>query len=180
MDEIGTAARRISELVQSVKSYTRMDQVQDMQELCINDGIRNTITMLQHKMRTNSVELHETLAAGLPMILGFPGELNQVWTNIIDNALDAMKDGGELAVTTAVDAEHVLFSVVDSGPGIAPENVERIFDPFFTTKDVGEGTGVGLDVVQKVVSIHKGTIKVNSKPGRTEFRIAFPRIANKP
>ncbi len=175
VEEIGTAARRISELVQSVKSYTRMDQVQDMQELCINDGIRNTITMLQHKMRKNSVSLHEELAAGLPLIVGFPGELNQVWTNIIDNALDAMKEGGELAVSTFSDAERVIFRVVDSGLGIAPENLERIFDPFFTTKDVGEGTGVGLDVVQKVVTLHKGKIEVTSKPGRTEFHVAFPR-----
>ncbi len=176
--EIGTASRRISELVQSVKSYTRMDQVQDMQELCINDGIRNTITMLQHKMRKNSVVLHEDLAEGLPLIFGFPGELNQVWTNIIDNALDAMKNGGELSVQTMSGSTNVIFNVIDTGPGISPENLERIFDPFFTTKDVGEGTGVGLDVVQKVVTQHKGKIDVTSKPGRTEFRVSFLRITS--
>lgn len=179
VDEIGTASRRISELVQSVKSYTRMDQVQDMQELCINDGIHNTITMLQHKIRKNSVELHEDLAEGLPLILGFPGELNQVWTNIIDNALDAMKNGGTLTVRTISEPPNVIFNVIDNGPGISPENLERIFDPFFTTKDVGEGTGVGLDVVQKVVTLHHGKIDVTSKPGRTEFRIAFPRLDSK-
>lgn len=178
VDEIATSSRRISELVQSVKSYTRMDQVQDMQEMCINDGIHNTITMLQYKMRKNSIELHEDLAEGLPLILGFPGELNQVWTNIIDNALDAMKDGGELTVRTINEPPNVIFNVIDTGPGISPENLERIFDPFFTTKDVGEGTGVGLDVVQKVVTLHHGKIDVTSKPGRTEFRIAFPRIAS--
>ncbi len=178
VEEIGTASRRISELVQSVKSYTRMDQVQDMQELCINDGIHNTVTMLQHKFRKNNVELQEELAAGLPMILGFPGELNQVWTNIIDNALDAMKEnGGTLTVRTYPRDDAVVFSAADTGPGIAPEYLERIFDPFFTTKDVGEGTGVGLDVVQKVVTLHRGKIDVSSKPGSTEFRISFPRVA---
>src|SRR5205085_9307039 len=115
--------------VQSVKSYTRMDQVHDAQELCINDEIRNTITILQHKVKKNSVMLHEELAAGLPLILGFPGELNQVWTNLIDNALDAMKDGGELNVQTLSDAENVIFNVIDSGSGIPPANLERIFDP---------------------------------------------------
>ncbi|HWF44058.1 MAG TPA: ATP-binding protein, partial [Candidatus Kapabacteria bacterium] len=174
--EIGTAAKRISDLVQSVKSYTRMDQVQDMQEVQINEGIRNTITMLQYKARRNSVEVKDYLANDLPLISGFPGELNQVWTNIIDNAIDAMKSGGELDIKTFALDGKVVFNAIDSGPGIAPENLERIFDPFFTTKDVGEGTGVGLDVVQKVIQLHKGTIDVNSRPGRTEFLVSFPRL----
>ena len=179
VEEIGISARRISDLVQSVKSYTRMDQIQDMQELCINDGIGNTLTMLEHKFRKNSVTLHQELAAGLPLIMGFPGELNQVWTNIIDNALDAMKSGGELTIRTFENGGQVVFDAVDNGPGIPAENLERIFDPFFTTKDVGEGTGVGLDVVQKVVTSHKGKIDVNSKPGRTEFLISFPKVGVK-
>jgi signal transduction histidine kinase len=174
--EIGTAAKRISELVQSVKSYTRMDQVQDMQEVQINEGIRNTITMLQYKARKNSVEVKDDLANDLPLISGFPGELNQIWTNIIDNAIDAMKSGGELDIKTFALDGKVVFNAIDNGPGIAPENLERIFDPFFTTKDIGEGTGVGLDVVQKVIQLHKGTIDVNSRPGRTEFLVSFPRL----
>jgi len=178
--EIETAAKRISELVQSVKSYTRMDQVQDMQEVQINEGIVNTMTMLDHKARHNNVAVHEELQNDLPPIIGFPGELNQVWTNIIDNALDAMKDGGELVVRTYSGSDNVVFSATDTGPGIPNENIERIFDPFFTTKDVGEGTGVGLDLVQKVVSIHNGKIDVTSQPGRTEFLVTFPRIASKP
>jgi signal transduction histidine kinase len=177
--EIETAARRISELVQSVKSYTRMDQVHDMQEVCINEGIRNTITMLEHKMRRNNITSIEDLAADLPYITGFPGELNQVWTNIIDNALDSMQKGGELVVRTAADTAHVYFIVIDTGPGIPPENLERIFDPFFTTKDVGEGTGVGLDLVQKIIQQHYGAVAVTSQPGRTEFRVSFPRAAVK-
>jgi signal transduction histidine kinase len=176
--EIATASRRISELVQSVKNYTRMDQVHDMQEVAINDGIRNTLTILQHKINRNGIAVTTDLASDLPIILGFPGELNQVWTNIMDNALDAMKKGGELTVKTFADRENVTFTVTDTGTGISPENLERIFDPFFTTKDVGEGTGVGLDVVQKVVQMHRGTIKVDSHPGHTEFRISFPRAAS--
>ena len=175
--EIAIASRRISELVQSVKNYTRMDQVHDTQELCINEGIHNTLTILQHKIQRNGVTLHEELEDRLPQISGFPGELNQVWTNIIDNALDAMKKGGELTVRTYGHGGSVVFNVIDTGSGIPPENLERIFDPFFTTKDVGEGTGVGLDVVQKVVQLHHGKIEVESKPGRTEFRVTFPQAA---
>ncbi len=177
IDEIAASSRRISELVQSVKSYTRMDQAQAMDSVCINEGIRNTITMLEYKARRHSVVINADLESDLSYILGFPGELNQIWTNIIDNAIDAMKDGGELTVKTLSMPDHVVFNVIDNGPGIAPENLERIFDPFFTTKDVGEGTGVGLDLVQKVVQQHHGKIEVNSRPGRTEFSIAFPIVS---
>ncbi len=178
IEEIGASARRISELVQSVKSYTRMDQAQAMESVCINDGVRNTITMLEYKARRQSITINVDLEKDLPLILGFPGELNQVWTNLIDNAIDAMKDGGELTVKTSSTPDHVVFHAVDSGLGIAPENLERIFDPFFTTKDVGEGTGVGLDLVQKVVKSHHGKIDVNSRPGRTEFKVSFPIAAS--
>jgi signal transduction histidine kinase len=174
-NEIAMASRRVSDLVKSIKNYTRMDQVHDMQPVEINEGIRNTLMILQHKVRQNNVTVREELAAGLPPITGFPGELNQVWTNLIDNALDAMKSGGELHLQTAAAPDQVTFSVTDTGGGIPPENLERIFDPFFTTKDIGEGTGVGLDVVQKVIQLHKGRIDVKSKPGKTEFTISFPR-----
>jgi signal transduction histidine kinase len=176
--EIAESSRRISELVQSVKSYTRMDQAQAMDSVCINDGIRNTITMLEYKARRKGITINVDLETDLPLILGFPGELNQVWTNLIDNAIDAMNDGGELIIQTSTAQQHqVAFSVIDNGPGIAPENLERIFDPFFTTKDVGEGTGVGLDLVRKVVQQHQGKIDVNSRPGRTEFKISFPIVS---
>lgn len=176
--EIAESSRRISELVQSVKSYTRMDQAQAMDAVCINEGIANTIRMLEYKSRRQAIDVHIDLAEDLPNILGFPGELNQIWTNIIDNAIDAMKTGGSLTVRTSSTAEQVLFTAIDTGPGIPPENLERIFDPFFTTKDVGEGTGVGLDLVQKVVALHKGKIDVASKPRHTEFRVFFPRITS--
>jgi signal transduction histidine kinase len=174
VEEIAEAGRRISALVTSIKSYTRMDQVHDMQDVSINEGIRNTLMILQHKARKNSVTIHEELSDAIPNVRGFPGELTQVWTNLIDNALDAMKSGGDLYLSTGVDGRSVFFNVRDTGSGIPKENVERIFDPFFTTKDVGEGTGVGLDIVQKVVTSHKATIAVHSEPGRTEFRVCFP------
>lgn len=174
VEEIAQAGRRISTLVTSIKSYTRMDQVHDMQDVSINEGIRNTLTILQHKARKNSVNIHEDLNDTVPHVRGFPGELTQVWTNLIDNALDAMKGGGDLYLTTGVDGRSVYFDVRDTGPGIPKENLERIFDPFFTTKDIGEGTGVGLDIVQKVLTSHNATIAVESEPGRTEFRVCFP------
>jgi signal transduction histidine kinase len=174
VEEIAQAGRRISTLVTSIKSYTRMDQVHDMQDVSINEGIRNTLTILQHKARKNSINVHEELGESIPAVRGFPGELTQVWTNLIDNALDAMKDGGDLYLSTGMDGRAVYFDVRDTGPGIPKENLERIFDPFFTTKDIGEGTGVGLDIVHKVLTSHNATIAVDSEPGRTEFRVCFP------
>jgi signal transduction histidine kinase len=131
--------------------------------------------MLEYKARRQNITIIADLENHLPEIIGFPGELNQVWTNIIDNAIDAMKDGGELTVKTYSTPGLVFFTATDTGPGIPPENLERIFDPFFTTKDVGEGTGVGLDLVQKVVQQHRGKITVNSRPGHTEFKVSFPQ-----
>jgi signal transduction histidine kinase len=179
VEEIETSSRRISELVSSVKSYTRMDQAQAMDSVCINEGIGNTITMLEYKARRQGIKIHAELENGLPEIIGFPGELNQVWTNIIDNAIDAMKDGGELVVKTSSSPDQVTFTATDSGPGIPAENLERIFDPFFTTKDVGEGTGIGLDLVRKVVQQHLGKIDVKSRPGLTEFKVSFPPVTVK-
>ena len=174
--EIAESSRRISTLIRSIKAYTRMDQVHDMQQVDINEGIRNTLMILQHKIRKNSVQLEAQLSETLPTIKGFPGELNQVWTNLMDNALDAMKEGGTLTVYTGLEKNSVIFRVTDTGAGISSENLQRIFDPFFTTKDVGEGTGVGLDVVQKVVTSHGAKIQVESRPGHTEFTVCFPNV----
>jgi signal transduction histidine kinase len=111
----------------------------------------------------------------LPRVAGFGGELNQVWANLVDNALDAAK--GEVVVSAAPQGSSVVVRVVDDGPGLPPANRERIFDPFFTTKPVGQGTGLGLDIARRVVRKHRGEIDVDSRPGRTEFRVTLPRDA---
>ena len=172
---IEEAAKRISALVGSVKNYTRLDQVQDKQPVDVNEGIRNTLMILQHKSRHNNVTVNDELKDGLPKVIGYPGELNQVWTNIMDNALDAMEKGGTLTLRSSADSKMVTVEILDSGPGIPDEIQERIFDPFFTTKEIGRGSGVGLDVVQQIIRHHAGKIEVNSKPGSTVFSVCLPR-----
>jgi signal transduction histidine kinase len=111
---------------------------------------------------------------GLPRVRGFGGELNQVWANLIDNAIDAVKDGGKVMVTARLEGKKVVVRVIDDGAGIPPEAKSRIFDPFFTTKPVGKGTGLGLDIVRRLVDRNDGLIEVESEPGRTEFRVSLP------
>jgi len=176
VSEIQEASDRISTLVKSIKSYTHMDRGQDVQTFDVHDGIRNTLTMLNHKLRKNNVKVLEEYAKGLPPVSGMPGELNQIWTNVIDNAIDAMhgRDGQQLEIRTTTDGKFVKIYITDNGPGIPEEVRSRIFDPFFTTKGVGEGTGLGLDVVRRIVTQHRGDIKVQSEPGKTEFLLCFP------
>lgn len=114
----------------------------------------------------------------LPPIPIFPGEINQVWTNLIDNAIDAMDTGGSLEIVCATNGKWLKTSIIDNGPGIPADILDNIFDPFFTTKEVGKGTGLGLDIVRKIVNAHKGEIKVESRPGRTEFIICLPLQEN--
>ncbi|MCB9235737.1 MAG: GHKL domain-containing protein [Bacteroidia bacterium] len=173
--EIQEAAQRISDLVQSIKTYSYMDHSQAKEKVSVHHGLNSTITMLTHKIRKNQVELSREYAANLPEISAFGGELNQVWTNLIDNALDALEGRkGKLTLQTRQDREFVLVNIIDNGPGIPEDVVQRIFDPFFTTKEIGKGTGLGLDVVLKIVQRHNGTIKVNSVPGNTNFEVCLP------
>lgn len=175
VSEIQEASARIADLVGSIKSYSHMDRPSDRQKVDIHEGIRNTATILKHKMKKNQVKWVEDFSADLPKIPAFPGELNQVWTNIMDNALDAMEQtGGILKVTTRMDGNCVGIDISDTGTGIPEEVQNRIFDPFFTTKPMGKGTGVGLDVVFKILNGHKADISVNSEPGNTVFTILFP------
>jgi len=176
VSDIQDASQRISDLVGSVKNFTHMDRGQDKQYSDIHTGIRNTITMLNHKLRKGNIEMKEDFDLGLPQVKALIGELNQVWTNLIDNAVDAMEPNGKgvLEIRTRKDGEFVRVSVIDNGPGIPEDVRSKIFDPFFTTKDIGKGTGLGLDVVNKIVRQHNGSIKVDSVPGRTEFVICFP------
>lgn len=172
--EIKEASDRISKLVSSVKSYSHMDRASDQEPTNVHIGIHNTLTILNHKLKKNNVKLEEVLASDLPEIMAAPGELNQVWTNVIDNALDAMEDGGTLRITTQKIGDNVNVEISDSGPGIPEEVQSRVFEPFFTTKDIGKGTGMGLEVVQRIVDAHKGTVKLTSKPGNTNFEFCFP------
>ena len=176
VNDIQESSRRIADLVSSVKMFTHMDRGTDKQYADIHTGIGNTLTMLGYKLRKGNVTLVEEFDTTLPPVKALIGELNQVWTNLIDNALDAMEPNnkGTLTIKTERDREFVQVSIIDDGPGIPDGVRSRIFDPFFTTKEMGKGTGLGLEVVQRIVNQHNGSIKVKSAPGHTEFIICFP------
>lgn len=151
-----------------------MDQTNDLQPTDLHRDIENTLTLMGYKLREKNISLKKIFCADLPGIPAYVGELNQVWTNIIDNAVFAMQKDGELIIETTCDPKKVHVKFIDNGTGIPPEILSRIFDPFFTTKKVGEGTGIGLDLVNRIIKHHNGEIKVNSRPGRTEFEICLP------
>ena len=176
VEDIQESSRRIADLVSSVKNFTHMDRGADKQYADIHTGIRNTLTMLGYKIKKGSVSVVEEFDTTLPPVKALIGELNQVWTNLIDNALDAMavNSKGTLTIRTEKDRQYVQVFIVDDGPGIPDDIKSRIFDPFFTTKEMGKGTGMGLEVVQRIVHQHNGSIKVKSAPGSTEFIVCFP------
>jgi signal transduction histidine kinase len=174
--DIEEASRRITDLVGSVKNFTHMDQGHDKQYADIHSGIKNTLTMLHHKIHKNNIQIVKNFDTTLPPVKAMIGELNQVWTNLMDNALDAMEGTakGVLEIKTLKDGAFVEVSIIDNGPGIPEDFKSQIFDPFFTTKEIGKGTGLGLDVVRRIVKQHRGSIKVQSVPGRTAFIVCFP------
>jgi len=176
VQDIGESARRIATLVNSVKTYTHMDQGQEKQYADIRIGIKNTFQMLIYKIKKGNITVVKEFDESLPPVKAQIGELNQVWTNLIDNALDAMEPNGKgiLTIKTERDKEFVQVTIADNGPGIPEEIRSRIFDPFFTTKEMGKGTGMGLEVVQRIVQQHNGSIKVISEPGHTAFVVCFP------
>ena len=173
--DIQESARRIAELVSSVKTFTHMDRTQDKQYADIHIGIRNTLTLLGYKIRKGNINVIEDFDETLPEVKALIGELNQVWTNLIDNAIDAMDANGKgtLTIKTRRDREFVEVFIVDDGPGVPADIQSLIFDPFFTTKEMGKGTGMGLEVVQRIVKQHRGSIKVKSEPGHTVFSVCF-------
>jgi signal transduction histidine kinase len=175
--DVERAASRISSLVGSVKRFTRMDQAAAPEAVDVGQAIADTLAMLGTKARAKSAAVTVDVPADLPHALAFGGELNQVWMNLIDNALDAVRDGGRVTVTARAEGGRVVVCVRDDGPGIPPEVMGRIFDPFFTTKPVGKGTGLGLDTVRQLVNRNNGLVEVDSEPGRTEFRVSLPAAA---
>ncbi len=170
--EIEVSTKRISELVRAVKEYSYMDQAA-MQEIDLHQGLENTFTILHHRLK-GGINVVREYGEDLPRICAFGGELNQIWTNLISNAIEAMQGKGELRVRTARDLDRVLVEIRDDGPGIPPEVLPHIFDPFFTTKGVGEGTGLGLDTVCRIIRNHHGEIRVTSHPGDTRFQVYLP------
>jgi signal transduction histidine kinase len=172
IDEIEISTKRISELVQAIKEYSYIDQVA-MKEVDLNQGLENTLTILNHKLKRGVTVVRE-YDESLPRICAFGGELNQIWTNLMANAIEAMHGKGELRVRTAPELDHVLVEIGDNGPGIPPEVMPHIFEPFFTTKGVGEGTGLGLDTVCRIIRNHHGEIRVTSQPGDTRFQVFLP------
>jgi signal transduction histidine kinase len=172
VDEIESASSRISDLVKAIKEYSYMDQG-PVQEIDIHHGLDSTLLMLKHRLK-HGVTVVRQYDTSLPKICARASELNQVWTNLIDNAIDAMDGKGTLRVRTARELESALVEITDSGTGIAPEIRDRIFDPFFTTKQVGDGSGLGLDVVHRIVRGHQGDVRFESRPGETKFQVRLP------
>ncbi|HEX2201791.1 MAG TPA: ATP-binding protein [Longimicrobium sp.] len=173
--ELQQGTQRIGALVQSIKAYSHMDQAPELKETDLHVGLESTLALLAHKLR-GGVEVVRDYDASIPKVCVYAGELNQVWTNLIDNAVDAMKGRGRLRVRTAraADPGLVTVEIADDGPGIPPEVLGRIWEPFFTTKGVGEGSGLGLDIARRIVQRrHGGSLRVDSRPGDTRFQITL-------
>jgi signal transduction histidine kinase len=178
LSEVKESTRRISELVAAVRSYTQMDRA-SMQHVDVTEGLDSTLAMLAHRLR--SVTVVRDYGTDVPMIDAYAGELNQVWTNLIDNAVDAMEGSGTLRVATLVEGGKVVIEIGDTGPGMPPQVVARAFEAFYTTKDVGKGTGLGLDIARRiVVERHSGKISIDSGPAETTLRVELPVRQSEP
>jgi len=171
--EVQHATERLSQIVHAMKSYTYLDQA-PLLEVDIHEGLENTLVILQHKLK-HGITIKREYSPNLPRIEAYASELNQVWTNIIDNAIDAMNGKGEICLRTYAEDHHVIVEIVDNGPGIPEDIRSRIFEPFFTTKPPGKGTGLGLHISHDiVVNRHHGQLLVESQPGTTIFRVLLP------
>ncbi len=174
--EIQDASMRISSLVVAIKGFTHMDQAAVAEPVDLALSLGNTVTVLRSKARAKSVAVVVEVEPRLPCVLGFVGELNQIFANLIDNALDAVPVGGRVDVTAIRERQRVVVRVVDNGPGIPDAVRPHLFEPFFTTKPVGKGTGLGLDIVRRLLTHNDAGIDVDSRPGRTEFRVSLPIV----
>jgi signal transduction histidine kinase len=173
LDEISDGVERIAGLLKSARQYSQMDRA-PLQTFDVHEGLDATLTMLRYKMG-DDIKVVREFDRGLPRIVAYPGELNQVWTNLIDNAIDAMDGSGTLTVRTRRDGDRLAVEIGDTGPGVAPEIRSRVFEPFFTTKDIGKGTGLGLDIAWRiVVGRHGGEMSLESAPGDTRFIVTLP------
>ena len=172
VEQIDSGTSRIADLVHAIKQYSYMDQSPE-QEIDVHEGLENTLIMLHYRLK-HSIEVLREYDRSIPRICARGSELNQVWTNLIDNAIDAMDGRGKLLVRTQAEFDRVLVEIRDNGPGIPPEIRDHIFEPFFTTKPVGEGTGLGLDTVYRIIQKHRGQIRVDSEPGKTSFQVRLP------
>jgi signal transduction histidine kinase len=172
MGEIEDATTRISTLLAAAKQYSQMDRA-PFQWIDVHDGLDSTLVMLGGKL--GGVRVVKEYDRSLPQIPAYAGELNQVWTNLVDNAVAAMDGGGTLTIRTGLQGDRLLVEVGDTGPGVPPELEQRIFEPFFTTKPIGEGTGLGLDICWRiVVNRHRGDLRLRSAPGATWFQVLLP------
>ncbi|ELS02023.1 histidine kinase with cyclic nucleotide-binding domain [Xenococcus sp. PCC 7305] len=171
--EVEQSTSRISDLVTAIKNYSYMDRAPS-QKVDLHEGINNTLKMLHHKIKYG-INVHKKYSGDIPKIVAYGSKLNQVWTNLIDNAIDGMNGKGELTIRTCLENNCVLVEIIDNGSGIASELQPRIFEPFFTSKEVGKGTGLGLDIARRiVVQEHKGNIRFESVPGHTNFQVRLP------
>jgi len=178
LSETREATERLSHIVQAMKSYTYLDQA-PLLEVDVHEGLESTLVILQHKLK-HGVTIKREYSQSLPRIEAYASELNQVWTNIIDNAIDAMNGRGEIVLRTYAEDQYVMIEIIDNGPGI-PDNIQsRIYEPFFTTKPPGKGTGLGLHISHDIVANrHHGQLLVESKPGETRFKVVLPVRMNK-
>jgi signal transduction histidine kinase len=178
MNEIEDATHRISHLVDAAKQYTQLDRAAQ-QDIDVHDGLDSTLVMLGVKLA--GVRVVKDYDRDLPVIPAYPAELNQVWTNLIDNAVGAMNGDGTLTLRTALEGDHLLVEVGDTGPGVPAELTKKIFEPFFTTKPVGKGTGLGLDISYRAIAQrHGGDLRVHSEPGNTRFQVRLPLQTPRP
>jgi signal transduction histidine kinase len=178
--ELAESTQRMSSLVAAVKSYAYMDRG-ELVETDVHEGLETTLTVLGHKLKHTAIEVVREYDRSLPQLTVRGGELNQVWTNLLDNAIQALGENGTITISTSLDGECVRVDIADDGPGIAADVREQIFDPFYTTKDVGQGTGLGLDTARRiVVERHRGAIEFDSEPGRTVFHVWLPLQASAP
>jgi signal transduction histidine kinase len=172
--QIVDSTERMSQLVGAVKSYAYMDQG-DVVEVDVHEGLETTLVVLGHKLKHTRIDVVREYDRDLPHLIARGGELNQVWTNLLDNAIGALGETGTITISTRQEGDCAVVDVADDGPGIPPEVVDRVFDPFFTTKGVGEGTGLGLDTARRIVQErHRGSLSVVSEPGRTVFSVWLP------